>query len=140
MNSKINQNCLIWGDATWGDATMKKIATFILLSILVIFSGCKKSITEPGNTTGMIVVYSEPAGAKIYLDREDTEKVTPAPLRNLEEGIYTVKVTLEGYTDWDSDSIEVIAGEKTNINVILDKKYVTGLVPMPKNEYQISSY
>lgn len=54
--------------------------------------------------TGIFLVKSSPDGAKIYLNGKDSGKTTPASIPNLKlnEG-YTIKLTKEGYKDWEKN-------------------------------------
>lgn len=68
-----------------------------LIPILVLFAfilvGCMGSSPQ----TGSIVVTSEPDGAHIFLDGEDTGETTPATLTGVRAGGHDVTVELDGY-------------------------------------------
>jgi len=66
-------------------------------------------------TTGSISVQSNPAGAEVYLDGSDTGNITPYMITDVEEGPYTVRLTLWHYKDRE-ETVTVIAGETTYIN------------------------
>lgn len=52
-----------------------------------------------GVATGSINITSNPEGANVYLDGEDTGKVTPCSITGLTEGGYTIKLTYYHYKD-----------------------------------------
>ncbi|MBN2442936.1 MAG: PEGA domain-containing protein [Spirochaetales bacterium] len=74
-------------------------------SIGVVFSEKSAEQTKkpgPGATstaavTGSIFISSDPAKARILLDGEETGKTTPAYLKDLKLGEYTLEIILEGY-------------------------------------------
>ncbi|MCB9250742.1 MAG: PEGA domain-containing protein [Ignavibacteriales bacterium] len=51
------------------------------------------------NPKAKIVITSNPSGAQIYLNDENTGKITPATFDNLERGNYTIKLKLALYDD-----------------------------------------
>lgn len=66
----------------------------LLLCILfstIIFVGCSTVIIGP---TGSIEVITNPSGAKIFLNGEDTGKETPFTFTNIPNGSYIVEVVL----------------------------------------------
>ena len=68
---------------------------------------------------GTIVVNSDPVGAKIFLDDEDTDKTTIDTLK-VKEGKYTIKLTKDGYKDYIK-KVEVKKGEEVEIFAILEE-------------------
>ena len=66
--------------------------------------------------TGTILVESEPANAKIYLDGKETGK-TPATLRPV-CGLHTVEVKADGYEVW-RQSVEVEADDEKSLTAAL---------------------
>ena len=62
----------------------------------------------------MLVVSSNPSGAQIWLDGEDTGKTTPDTLQSLSTGYCQLKLSLFGYFDWEEsyhltyDQVEVV--------------------------------
>jgi len=69
-------------------------------------------------TKGKINVVSVPDGADIYLDNNFVGNA-PAAL-NLPPGQHTVKVTQEGYKEWQKD-LSVLAGSEVNLKASLQK-------------------
>ncbi len=77
-------------------ATLLTVALTIaatLLATLLVSCGREAPVQQPG----MIGVFSDPAGASIFLDGVDMGLVTPDTLRDLEPGSYEVAVQLPGY-------------------------------------------
>jgi len=64
--------------------------------------------------TGTLSVWSNPTGARIYLNNQDTGFTTPHDFMNLPFGGYDVRLTLTGYAD-DSTGVAVNAGLATSI-------------------------
>jgi hypothetical protein len=66
---------------------------------------------------GVVTVSTNPSGATVYLD--GTYKgVSPLTLSNVEEGSYTVKVTMSGYKDY-SQAITITAGSNIPVTATL---------------------
>jgi len=59
---------------------------------------------------GSIEITSIPAGADIYLDGEETGKVTPFTMENIPAGSHTISVRKDGYIASDEEWIEVSHG------------------------------
>jgi DNA-binding beta-propeller fold protein YncE len=57
-----------------------------------------------------VQVSSTPAGAKVFLDGQDTGKVTPCNLSYVPYAEHGIRLTLENYADWE-ESCPVVAGE-----------------------------
>jgi diacylglycerol kinase family enzyme len=75
--------------------------------------------------TGTILIESEPANAKIYLDGKDAGK-TPVTLRPV-CGIHTVEIRTDGYEVW-RQSVEVEADEEKSLTAALQIKTSSVLV------------
>ena len=71
-------------------------------------------------TTGSIDVKSSPAGAKVFLDGEDTGSITPYIIGGVDAGDHTLKLTLTGYEDKEG-TVAVAAGEASYINWALEE-------------------
>lgn len=63
---------------------------------------------------GLLEVDSVPSGAVVYLNEKDTRQSTPAVLRELRPGSYTLRLELKDYYPWQNN-IEVAAGKVTSI-------------------------
>ena len=77
-----------------------------------------------GVATGSINITSNPEGANVYLDGEDTGKVTPCSITGLTEGGYTIKLTYYHYKD-KVGTATVGAEPVTYIDWTLDYAYET---------------
>lgn len=104
------------------------ILAFLIITPIVMsyaagykFSFAKKSFQK----TGMIIIESEPIGAKIYLNdkpqktflkryfgEENSYIITPAKLKNITPGEYSIKLELAGYWSWEKKLV-VRGGETT---------------------------
>jgi len=82
-----------------------------------------------GPTTGSIQVNSSPTGAQVYLDGNNTGEMTNCTLSDVSPGSHTVKVVREGYVEQE-ESVSVIAGQTTTVNITLSKHTIT--VTRPK--------
>lgn len=94
---------------------------FILLAILgpLGFLSCGSSPAGPDPvTTGAIRVNSVPAGAAVFLDSVARGMTTPCTLPNVAPGGHTVKLTMTGYADYQTD-LNVTAGQTANVQAAL---------------------
>ncbi len=71
---------------------------------------------EPGS----IFVQSNPTGAKIYLDGNDTGFVSPKTISNLSTGSHVVRCSMNGYID-NSKTVSISLGPTTNVMLTLQK-------------------
>jgi hypothetical protein len=71
-----------------------------------------------GGGKGSIHIVSNPAGAEIWVDGNDLGGVTPATVNNVEAGSHAVKLTLNGYQDWNGN-VDVVAGQTAEVNATL---------------------
>lgn len=67
---------------------------------------------------GWIAVNSEPQGATVYLDDTLTNEVTNCVLEDVPVGEHSLKLTLDGYVDWDT-LVEVEAESPTTITATM---------------------
>jgi hypothetical protein len=74
------------------------------------------TVNPPAVTSGSIDVNSTPAGAKVYLDGEDTDFITPIVLTNISAGTHTVKLDKYHYKIKEDTNVLVTAGETTYRN------------------------
>ena len=65
-----------------------------------------------------ISVSSTPSGAGISFDGLPINAITPYTITDVEPSYHTIKLTLEGYSDW-SKSVNVKEGETSYVNAIL---------------------
>ena len=80
----------------------------------------------PIPTTGSITVFSSPPGADIYLDNKYVGR-TIYTITGVLPGYHTVKLCLEGYSDW-STTVLVTVGEKSYVHPTLTPIPVTGAI------------
>ena len=80
-------------------------------------------IVEHAPEPGSIAVTSTPAGAAVWLDGEDTGKVTPITLENVPVGDHVVTLKLDGYAA-ASAPVTVVSGETAE--VIFELTTLTG--------------
>ena len=71
-----------------------------------------KKKKEPAPTTGSIKVESSPDAARIWLNETDTGQTTPAVLTGIQAGSHSIKLTKEGYLDYQV-TVTVEAGKET---------------------------
>jgi serine/threonine-protein kinase len=68
----------------------------------------------PAPTTGTLLVDSAPTGATVWLGDRGNVGTTPLELALLDAAEWDVRITLDGYEEWDS-TIEVRAGERARV-------------------------
>ena len=94
---------------------------FIIILVIIIAISCDKklSVTEPDNLNnlGIINVYSNPVGAKIFDNGIFTGKSTPDTLDNLELINHNILLKLENYLD---TSIAIDLTTSANNKVFVD--------------------
>jgi len=71
-----------------------------------------KKKKAPAPTTGSIKVESSPDGARIWLNETDTGQTTPAILAGIQPGSHSIKLTKEGYLDYQVN-VTVEVGKET---------------------------
>jgi thermitase len=69
-------------------------------------------------SNGSILVQSNPPGARIYIDNEDTGFITPKTLTNITTGSHVIRCTGNGYYD-NSITVSVAPGQISNISLDL---------------------
>ncbi|MBU0847727.1 PEGA domain-containing protein, partial [Patescibacteria group bacterium] len=69
---------------------------------------------------GTLEISSTPAGARVFIDGADAQKVTPATITNLSSGDHTYKLVLSGYKDATGTST-IEPGKTTTVSVSLTK-------------------
>jgi hypothetical protein len=97
---------------------MKKLL-LMFLPVLTAFLlvSCEDTGTDPidpGPSTGSILLQSTPTGASIFVDGNNTGKVTPDSVTNLSAGTRTVRLSLTGYED-TTFTVTVTAGIRTSV-------------------------
>jgi len=99
------------------------VATFLFLAtatLLVLWaSGYKYNFkAHKFEKTGLIYLVSNPKNVKVYIDRKLVKEKTPARLRYILPGNYTVEIKKKGYFNW-SKEIEVSAGKVKRLEGIV---------------------
>ncbi len=112
-------------EATAGfhDITLKLAGySDILLNHISVTAGKETLITE-GTTfkkLGSLTIESEPAGAEIWLNGNNTGEITPATIGSLQSGSYEIKLNLPGLGDSTLAAVTVNDGATTNVIAKLD--------------------
>lgn len=91
---------------------MKKFYLFLFVPLIVGLVICHRGEFD------WIAVNSEPQGAAVYLDDSLTEEVTNCVLEDVPVGEHALKLTLDGYVDWDT-LVEVEAESPTTITATM---------------------
>ena len=90
---------------------------------LIIMVSCDEQLPQPPpetSHTGSISVTSTPSGARIFLNRSDTGRVTPHVITDLSAGSYSIHLTLARHSDWGPQNVPVSAGQITTVNASMD--------------------
>ena len=88
------------------------IIFFVFFLVIALISCSNLSLD-----TGTLLITSIPSGAVVWIDGVMTEYNTPCQFE-LTTGIYTVKLTAEGFGDWES-TISITAGESKVLDIAL---------------------
>ncbi|MFH1373439.1 MAG: PEGA domain-containing protein [bacterium] len=90
-------------------------------TVTVAENQTKEVVAMLVKTIGNLVVYSEPAGAKIYLDGySGSSYVTPWQFVNRRIGDYELKLTLTNYSEW-MDTVRIGSDSTTVVNAVMEK-------------------
>jgi len=106
-----------------------KILLFITIISALVLIKCTENHVLP--TLGSIFVTSDPIGAEIHLDGENTGKVTPDSLVNLLSGDYTITLRMSEFNA-DSLSIKISDNETVPVDLFLSEEN-------PEGEIQLTS-
>ena len=89
----------------------------VAVGAALLLFGCE----EPGpRQTGSIRVTSTPPGARIFLDQNDTGRVTPYTIPDASAGFHTIRLTLDDHSDWGPQSVSVTAGQTATVDAALE--------------------
>lgn len=85
------------------------------------------AVLPPPYQKGSIAVYSSPSGATIGLDGPEgmlvgTTETTPYTFTDLEPGMYTITLSLDGFYEW-SKTVRVNGGRTTQVHATLTPHY-----------------
>ena len=87
-----------------------------------------RNITLTGQVnTGDLSLQSTPSGAQIFLEDVNTNKVTPAIIENIEEGLHKVTLKLTGYRD-TTFNVTIVKDQQISRNVTLTQQINTGSI------------
>lgn len=75
---------------------------------------------------GSISVTSDPAGARIYLDNQDTGQTTDTVISNVLPGTHTLRLSLAGYASAER-TVDVSPGEQKQEHFDLEKTYTNSI-------------
>lgn len=89
-----------------------------LIFILLATPGCMAYPYPAIPATGSINILTNPSGAKIFFNGDDTSHITPYTLANVPMGSYIITLTLSGYLN-SSNVVEVKANQVSTINANL---------------------
>lgn len=89
-------------------------------ALAYLLLGGKSSEEKNVATTGSIQVNSTPTEAKVFLDGSDTGQVTNTTLTGISAGSHDVRVSREGYVDYE-ENVNVTGGATTTVNASLSK-------------------
>jgi hypothetical protein len=81
---------------------------------------------------GTISVYSNPPGAKVYLDNSN-KGVTPLNLKNITLGQHSIKLVLSGYQEWNS-YVSVFPSQTTTVSADLIAQQSYGSISISCNQ------
>jgi PEGA domain len=102
---------------------MKKLILLLIIPLIVLVTSCN-SENDPitPTPTGGIYLTSIPAGAAIWIDGSNTFNITPDTTMNVDEGVRSVTLKLQDFTD-TTFNISVTGGGisvVTNIVLVTD--------------------
>src|SRR5690606_15142957 len=116
-----------------GRRVVKRLAPVLLVVLAVLLAGC---FGPPQTGLGTLVVESNPQGATVLLNGEDTGLKTPATLKEVRAGTHTVTVRY-GNLEPQTERVSVRRGQTTVVQFFFetevppaqpDQAVVTGMV------------
>ncbi|MBN1794963.1 MAG: PEGA domain-containing protein [Candidatus Omnitrophica bacterium] len=87
----------------------------ILNALGIVFRPDQKEMIQ---STGLISLATIPEGASVFINGEPHDQKSPTVIRNLPEGIYAVRVTLDQYHPWEK-SVRVVKEQATALEDII---------------------
>jgi hypothetical protein len=96
-----------------------------------------------GGGVGNIHIVSNPAGATVWYDNQNTGYTTPVTIQNAPVGVHSIKLTLAGYNDWIDNNVQVNEGQTTEVSATMTQggggaATVSGTVSWPG--HNLSNY
>lgn len=95
----------------------KYIYILSIFALGVFFSSCESSTEPPATTTGGIYVQSSPAGAQIWVDGTNQNKVTPDSVTGLSAADHSITLKLTGYND-TTFTVTVVANQTKSVPAV----------------------
>jgi len=94
------------------------ITAAIVVTLVLLLKDKKSSSNGASGATGSIHIESTPVGARVYRNGADTGLVTDTTLSGVPVGSQTIKLTLDGYKDYEQP-VEVASGQTAEIKAVL---------------------
>lgn len=111
---------------------MKRSPMLVLVVLSLLLAGCFGGSSDG---VGNISVTSDPSGARIFLDGEDTGKTTPALLEQVKTGSHQVTVALDGYVS-QTRAVSVSRSATVAVSFNLDED----VPPIDPNAARVTGY
>jgi len=80
------------------------------------------TVRYPEPDTGILAVFTTPAGAIIFIDGLEQEELTNATITGLDEGSYRVEVEKEGYLTPAKANVQITRGETAQVRFVLQPR------------------
>lgn len=103
--------------------------------VLYLVLGKKK---DSASTQGSISIVSTPAGAKVFLDGNDTGQTTACTLSNVTAGSHAVKLTKDGYADYQQN-VTVTGGQTAAVNAAMTANIIVVTSPASNTTWTIGT-
>jgi thermitase len=87
---------------------------------------------DPQSNIGSIFVQTNPAGAEISIDGNDTGYTTPMTISGITTGSHTLKCTKSGYSD-QSKTVSVVLDQTNNVYLVLEILQSNGSIFVESN-------
>ena len=119
-----------------GEVKKRKFPWLIVGGVVVVAGvAAVFLLKKKGSQNGAISVSSSPTGAKVFLDSSDTGQMTNCTLSNISAGSHTVKLTKEGYKDYQQ-SVAVSGGQTASVNASLMAHTITMTSPISSTVWE----
>lgn len=90
-------------------------------SIKASINSAESAAAGESKNTDSIFLSSNPAGAKIFVNNKDIQKITPFELTDLNPGNYLISLQAEGFVKW-SEEISIENSRRLEILAVLEKE------------------
>lgn len=90
-------------------------------SLGIVISPTQKKLIQ---STGLISLVTIPEGASVFINNNLHNQKTPAIIRDLSEGKYTIRITLDQYAPWER-AVSVVKEQATTLEdiILIPKKW-----------------